>query len=226
MRTRAPSSLARLASAIGAKEITLQHDSDVGAELGVEVFLEQVEGLLRVCARLHVESHEVVVLPGTLEDFTRDSDAELIGDIHAHRGELERDVRIELFLRDQVEQLEVLALRGVGFLLVRRALAEQVERGGDALCVQAAHRAMAVVTDSPATNRAAKDFATPLSRTKLKMPCRLDRNSSALRSISTLGDRERHDHDNGTPDAGNIAPPRPGLSDQREPSRVDTRMTG
>src|SRR5262249_35049001 len=83
---------------------------------------------------------ERAVLLRTVEHRLHVRDAEILGDVHAHRRQLERHVRVQLLLMDAVEDLEIRLARRARLALVRDALAEEVERGGDVPRVEVANR--------------------------------------------------------------------------------------
>ncbi len=120
----------------GAVEITLQNDSDILPIRGKETVLEQIERALRVGTPFHVETNEGLVLLGTIENVLHYPAAELLGDVEPHRRQLHGDVRVELPLVNGVEHGEILTTCGPSFAFVVNALAEKVERGGDASRVQ------------------------------------------------------------------------------------------
>jgi len=63
-------------------------------------------------------------------------DAEILGQIETHRGELDRYVRVEPPLANPVEHVQVLTPPGPRFGLGVNALAEEIERGRDPFGVE------------------------------------------------------------------------------------------
>src|SRR6266542_4348597 len=120
-------------------EITLQNYPDMLAICGEEPLLEEIERSLRVGASLHVETNEASVFSRAIEDVLNDPGAELFGDVEAHRGELHRDVRVELALVYPIEHGEVFAAGCAYFGFVVHALAKQVERRRNATLIQPLH---------------------------------------------------------------------------------------
>src|SRR4029079_4079767 len=101
-----------------------------------ETVLEEAQRSLRVRAGFHVEANEAAIALRASEHVVHDRDAELLGNVEAHRRELDRDVRVEPPLLNAIEDAQVLAARGARFSLVGHAFAEQVERGANALLVE------------------------------------------------------------------------------------------
>ena len=73
----------------GSIEIALQHDTDILAIARIEALVEKVQRPLRVFARLHIDPNEGAVVTCTLKNLVHDCNAELLGDVEPHRGELD-----------------------------------------------------------------------------------------------------------------------------------------
>ena len=58
-------------------------------------------------------------------------EAEILADVEAHLGELDRDVDLDAARGHPVEHLQILVAGGGGLGVPGDALAQQVERGGD-----------------------------------------------------------------------------------------------
>ena len=72
------------------------------AIVGMQAF-EEVNGALGVGTAFHVEAHEVVILPGFLQNLGGHGDAEVFIEVHAHLGELEGHVGVQAFGLNRVE---------------------------------------------------------------------------------------------------------------------------
>jgi len=119
-----------------AAQCALQHDAHLPLVGGVEALSEEIERALGVRAPLHIEADKGVERLRLREDLGRDRLAEVVADVLAERGELHRDVGVELAPRHLVEEREILPPRLPRLRLVRDRLAEEVERRRDALRVQ------------------------------------------------------------------------------------------
>ena len=117
---------------LGAAEHRLDHHAAVGPEAVEQPPAEELERALGVVRALHVEPDEAVERRRLLEDRDHVGDAELLGDVEPHLGQLDRDVHLDAARGHPVEHAEVLIAGGDGLGLDGDALAQQVERGGDA----------------------------------------------------------------------------------------------
>ena len=89
---------------------------------------EEVEGALGVVGAFHVEPDEPAERLRLVEDAHHVGVAELLADVEAHLGELDRDVDLDAARRHPVEHLQVEVARGGRLGLGGHALAQQVER--------------------------------------------------------------------------------------------------
>ena len=89
--------------------------------------IENVQRLPGVVAALHVDPDKRLELARAVEDVLHVGDAELLVQVEAHRGELNRHVGVEASLLDAIQNADVLARRLTGFLLVADTFAKQVE---------------------------------------------------------------------------------------------------
>ena len=118
---------------IRAPQARLDHHAAVLAEPGEEPVAEEVERALGVRGALHVEAHETIVLLRPLQDPRHVAQAEFLVDVEAHLRQLDRHVHLVVRRRHRVDHLHVLRAGCLGLGGLGHALAQQVERGRDAL---------------------------------------------------------------------------------------------
>src|SRR6185312_7928950 len=121
-------------------QIALEHYADSPAKFRIKTIFEQLQRLLCVVARFHVESDEAAVLARPFEYVAHYRDAQLFGNVQTHRRELHAHIRIELLTRDAIENLQVLRAGSSRLGFVVNALAEQVERRCDSATVELPNR--------------------------------------------------------------------------------------
>src|SRR6185312_13502729 len=121
-------------------QIALEHYADSPAKFRIKTIFEQLQRLLCVVARFHVESDEAAVLARPFEYVAHYRDAQLFGNVQTHRRELHAHIRIELLARDAIENLQVFGAGSSRLGFVVNALAEQVERRCDSATVELPNR--------------------------------------------------------------------------------------
>ena len=113
----------------------MQHLADV--LVGGEGALEDVERLLGDRAAFHVDAHErIPVGARAIEDQLEVRKRVVVVDVHAHRGQLDRDVGIEPRSADLLEHLEVDRDQMVGGRAFEYVFAEEVEGRAHARVVE------------------------------------------------------------------------------------------
>ena len=107
----------------------------------------------------HIDADEGFRVGGVLDHVAEDLFGERGREVHAHLGELDADVGVQLARLDGIEQLVVDGRGGVGLFGYGDAFAERVERDGDALAVHLLGGGQGLL-DRHAGNKAAGELAT------------------------------------------------------------------
>jgi hypothetical protein len=121
----------------GAVEVGLEDGAYAALQVreSVDAFGE-LEGGFGERSAFHVDADEGVSVGGVLDHLGDDLLGERGREVHAHLGELDADVGVEVVGFDGVEELVVDGGGGAGGGLSGDALAEGVERDGDAFAVE------------------------------------------------------------------------------------------
>src|SRR6185437_3337748 len=118
-------------------EVSLDDDSDVSLVGGLAVEgASEVESGLGVFAAFHVDADEVIDGDRVIDEAGDDFGGEGGVEVHAHLGELEAYVGVELAGSDGVEKAMINVSGAAGLVGSGDVFAEAVEGGGDALILE------------------------------------------------------------------------------------------
>ena len=112
---------------LGAIEIRLHYGADVRV-LGAHAFY-YFDGSLSVGRAFHVDAHEIRLVSCVRDNFFQKFLAEVFAEIEAELRQLQRNIRVQVFLRNAIENCDVFVSGAPCASFVRHIFAEQIQAG-------------------------------------------------------------------------------------------------